>query len=167
MADPWAEFRQAPPALQSLADLQRRGAVVTNGYRTDADYYRLKAAGYTPARNGAHPKGDGVDLAPGGEFRSLGDLQRAAQAQFGPNAVVQIHNGTHVHVATPDFEGDAPDVTRGRSDPWSEFKPAPQAKPAATLGDLRSSTALTPLAVSGRAHDGDTMRSAMGRTGGC
>lgn len=161
MADSWPGT-PAPPALQALSDLRRRGAVVTNGFRTDDDYYRLKREGYTPARNGAHPNGNGVDLAPGGQFRTLGDLQRAALQSFGPNAVVEIHNNSHVHVATPDFMGDAPDVTRGRQTGWPG-QPVDTAKRAGSLGQLLGST--SPLALTGKAHDGDTVGLANGRNG--
>jgi endonuclease YncB( thermonuclease family) len=169
VADPYAAFEQGPPALQALTNLQNMGAVVTNGRRTDADYFRLKAEGYTPARYGAHPQGDGVDLVPGGKFQSLAALQAEAQRQFGPNAVVQIHNGTHVHVATPDFQGMAPDVTRG-PDSYAGFEQVAGPAAASPKAQLNASTALTPVArppvtLTGANHDGDTVALTSGRNG--
>lgn len=38
--------------------------VVTNGFRVKADYIRLKALGYKPAKNSAHFTGHAVDIRP-------------------------------------------------------------------------------------------------------
>jgi hypothetical protein len=42
--------------------LRDEGFVFTNGFRTPADVERIRAQGYSPAEDGAHNRGDGVDL---------------------------------------------------------------------------------------------------------
>jgi endonuclease YncB( thermonuclease family) len=154
MADNWwqsAPLAETPGPTAALSRLEDMGAVATSGFRTPADVERLRREGYTPATDGAHNHGDGVDLVPGGQFKSLSQLQAYAQKEFGSGAVVQIHNGTHVHVDVPGW-GAAPDVTRNpalRQGAWwqdapleANSKPSPQtAQPEATVTGL---------------HDGDT-----------
>jgi hypothetical protein len=42
--------------------LKAEGFTFTNGFRTEADVERIRAQGYAPATDGAHNRGDGVDL---------------------------------------------------------------------------------------------------------
>ena len=166
MADPWDQFADAPPASRALEQLRSLGVQPTSGFRTSGDVARLKAQGYTPAANGAHNVGDGVDLVPGKSGLSLAQLQARAAREFGPDAKVEIHNGSHVHVAVPGW-GLAPDLYR--SNAWDEFKDAAPSKAAKapTLGDLAPKPAAPAnLAAlgnpTGQVHDGDTFKLSTG-----
>jgi endonuclease YncB( thermonuclease family) len=152
--DPYEEFEDAHPASVAWSRLQALGVEATSGFRTDEDTKRLKRQGYTPAANGAHPKGDGIDLIPGKSGLSLRQLQAKARAEFGDGARVSIDNGTHVHVAVPGW-GAAPDLYR--DDPWDAFKDAGPARPRKDQPKSKASPAPTSLRLSGTVHDGDTV----------
>lgn len=174
--DPWAEFNDPPPATLALERLRRRGAQVSNGFRTEEDVRRLKRQGYTPAEDGPHNRGDGVDLVPGGQLKTLRQLEAHARKEFGQGASVAVHNGTHVHVEVPGW-GYAPDTAR--DDPWSAFKDAPAsvlkqrgsltAEGAQTQGGKRRAgddRVTTPAVLgqpTGRVVDGDTFGLSTGR----
>jgi hypothetical protein len=138
VADPWAEFDDAPPASLALQRMLARGVEPTSGFRNGEDVQRLKRDGYQPATNGAHNLGDGIDLVPGKSGLSLGQLQTFARKEFPNGSKVEVHGGTHVHIAVPDW-GLAPDLHR--ADPWDAFKDAP----------------------TGQVHDGDTLKLSSGR----
>jgi endonuclease YncB( thermonuclease family)/transcriptional regulator with XRE-family HTH domain len=159
MTDNWWDndpVAQQPPASQALAKLQAAGAIVTSGFRTADDVERLQREGYPAATNGAHNRGDGVDLVvgPKSQFKSLGDLEAAAREQFGPDAFVQIQEGNHVHVKVPGW-GAAPDVYRHpqlKEGAWWGSDPVAQ-PPAADHPQQQGAD----LAATGQAHDGDTI----------
>lgn len=157
MADPWDEFNDAHPATAAWSRLQSLGVEATSGFRTEGDVKRLKAEGYTPATNGAHNRGDGIDLTPGKSGLSLSQLRTKAQSEFGKGAHVSIDNGTHVHVAVPGW-GTAPDLYR--ADPWDAFKDARPAKPSG--GASAAAAPRSGLRLSGQVHDGDTFELAAG-----
>ena len=159
MADQWDQFSDAPAASQALERLRSLGVEPTSGFRTQGDVERLRREGYTPAANGAHNMGDGVDLVPGKSGLNLTQLQSSARKEFGPDAKVEIHNGSHVHVAVSGW-GLAPDLYR--ANPWDEFKdhgPAPKNKDVPQQGP---SDAGHPT---GQVHDGDTFRLSTGQNG--
>lgn len=152
MAGEWDEFKDAHPANVALERLRSRGASITNGFRVDADDERLRRQGNHPAKNSTHKTGDGVDLTPGGEFKTLRQLQAEARKAFGPNAKVEIHSGTHVHAVVPGW-GGAPDTTR--NNPWDAFDDAPAPVAAAARKAVGFAT--------GEVHDGDTFRLSTGK----
>src|SRR4051812_17212010 len=82
-----------------LGPLFNAGVQATNGFRTPRDILRLRSQGYKPALDSDHLRGDAVDLTPGNSGWSLDQLVARARDQFGPEASVGIHNGTHVHVS--------------------------------------------------------------------
>jgi hypothetical protein len=90
-----------------LGPLLKSGIEATNGYRTPEDIQRLKREGYTPAPDSDHLRGDAVDLVPGKSGWNLKKLAVEARKQFGPEAQIGIHNGTHVHVSLKGW-GQAP-----------------------------------------------------------
>jgi hypothetical protein len=90
-----------------LAPLLSAGVETTNGYRTPRDSLRLRSKGYKPADDSDHLRGDAVDLTPGKTGWSLDQLADKAREQFGPDASVGIHDGTHVHVSLKGW-GQAP-----------------------------------------------------------
>jgi endonuclease YncB( thermonuclease family) len=152
------------------------GVVATNGYRTPADIQRLKAQGYHPAENSLHLDGDAVDLVPGKSGLSLAALKARADAIAArwPGGRT-LNEGDHIHLQLPGWHM-APGT------PGTPNAGIPPLPPGATLQQrgslltsqggmfapraaLNSSTALTPVTLTGQAHDGDTVQLANGRNG--
>lgn len=165
------------PGADLLQPLFGLGVVPTNGYRTQGDIQRLQAEGYHPAANTLHLDGDAVDLVPGKSGLSLGDLQAraAALASRYPGGRA-LNEGDHVHIQIPGW-GMAPGTP---GTPNSGLPPLPPGAKLQQRGSLlpsqggmfaspqaalSASTALTPVTLTGQAHDGDTVRLTSGRNG--
>jgi endonuclease YncB( thermonuclease family) len=153
------------------------GVVPTNGYRTPADIQRLRAQGYSPAANSLHLQGDAVDLTPGRSGLTLQQLQAraAAIANAWPNGRV-LNEGDHIHLQLPGWHM-APGTP---GTPNAGIPPLPPGAQLVQRGSLQASqggmfaapraalnasTSLTPLALTGQAHDGDTVRLTNGLNG--
>jgi endonuclease YncB( thermonuclease family) len=157
-----------------LKPLLAAGVVPTNGYRTPGDIQRLQAEGYTPAANSLHLNGDAVDLVPGKSGLSLSQLLARAQAIAGrwPSGRV-LNEGDHVHLQLPGW-GMAPGTP---GTPNAGIPPLPAGAKLVQRGSLQgsnfvapqaalnSSTALTPVQLTGQNHDGDTVGLTNGRNG--
>jgi hypothetical protein len=97
---------QPPKREDPWIVLQREGFVATNGFRTKGDVARIRSQGYTPAANGAHNRGDGVDL----DHPRLTPEQQARRLRqlFGDwDGAVVLDEGHHRHLALPGW-GAAP-----------------------------------------------------------
>ncbi len=140
-----------------LGPLLSQGIEATNGYRTEGDIHRLKREGYTPASNSDHLRGDAVDLVPGKSGWNLTKLATMAKQQFGPEAQVGIHNGTHVHVSLKGW-GQAPGT------PGTPRSGLPNLPPGFEL-EQRGSLKGANYTPTGDVHDGDTLRLDNGKNG--
>lgn len=144
--------------------LLRAGVGPTSGFRTPADIQRLRAAGYSPASNSLHLRGDAVDLVPGRSGLSMRELRdRALSVAASWPGGRALNEGDHIHLQLPGW-GRAPG-TPGTSDAGM-----PDLPPGFSLeqrGSLRPG-GYTPRAIPGRlaptgqVHDGDTFRVATG-----
>lgn len=86
------------------------GFQVTNGFRTQADMVRLRRAGYNPAPNSAHLRGDAMDLVhPRMTPRQMVDWAR----QNIPNGRPLYHD-RHLHLTVPGW-GAAPGTPGSRN----------------------------------------------------
>lgn len=166
-----------PPDPNLLKPLFDAGVVPTNGYRTPADIQRLKAEGYSPAPNSLHLDGDAVDLTPGSSGLNLMQVMERAKAIASkwPNGRV-LNEGDHIHLQLPGW-GMAPGTP---GTPNAGIPPLPPGAQLVQRGSLQApqggmfaapkpalnaSTALTPVTLTGAAHDGDTVRLTSGRNG--
>ncbi len=86
--------------------LQAEGFTATNGFRTAGDVERIRAQGYTPATNGAHNRGDGVDLDHPKLSRAQ-QTQRLNELFGGWEGARVIDEGHHRHLQLPGW-GAAP-----------------------------------------------------------
>lgn len=114
--------------------LKAEGFVATNGYRTKGDVERIRAQGYKPATNGAHNRGDGVDL----DHPTLTPAQQTKRLKelFGdwPGAFID-DEGHHRHMGLPGW-GAAPGTP---GTPNSGLPPVPEGFELQQRGPISSS----------------------------
>ncbi len=95
---------EKPPPRRDPADILRaEGFEFTNGFRTDADVERIREQGYKPASDGAHNRGDGVDLV----HPSLTPAQqkRRLEELFGDWGGARVlDEGHHRHLQLPGWQ---------------------------------------------------------------
>lgn len=154
--------------------LKAEGFTPNNGFRTDADVERIKAQGYRPAKDGAHNRGDGVDLnhprlSPKAQAAKL----KALSAKHGWGATI-LDEGHHRHLAIPGW-GAAPGTPGTKN---FGLPPLPAGAKLVQRGSLaadasagkrKAGGAGTPAAPSsalgqptGKVSDGDTFRLSTG-----
>jgi len=99
----WIPGPPRPAARDPFALAREAGFNVTNGYRTPADQDRLRRAGYNPAPNSAHLRGDAMDLV---HPRMSPDEMVAWARQNIPEGRPLYHDN-HLHLTVPGW-GAAP-----------------------------------------------------------